>query len=65
MHAIEYYRKKAGISQKKLAEELKVTQGAISQWERGVTFPSIDKLPELAKILKCNINELINNLSRR
>lgn len=55
---IENLRKKINISQSELAERLGVTQGAISQWEKGVTSPVTDKLPELAKILQCSIADL-------
>ena len=61
MIAIERLRVKAGMSQQELANELNITQGAVSQWEKGVTAPSIDKLPELAKILNCSIDELLGN----
>ena len=55
---IEMLRKKANISQEEIAKRLNVTQGAISQWEKGITRPTADKLPELAKILGCTIDEL-------
>ena len=57
---IENLRKKINISQSELAERLGVTQGAISQWEKGVTSPVADKLPELAKILQCSIADLFD-----
>lgn len=58
MNAIEKYRKKIGISQSKLADILGVTQGTISQWEKGVTSPTVSKLPEIAKALNCGIPDL-------
>lgn len=56
--AIKKYREKAELSQIDVAESLGVTQGAVSQWEKGESNPSADKLPELAKILGCTIDEL-------
>ena len=56
--AIKKYREKAELSQIDVAESLGVTQGAVSQWENGESNPSSDKLPELAKILGCTIDEL-------
>ena len=41
-----------------LATLLEVDQTAVSQWETGVSAPRADKLPELAKILGCTIDEL-------
>lgn len=58
MNAIERIRKKLGISQEALAEKLAVTQSAISQWETGAAMPRADKLPELAKILECDVSDL-------
>ncbi|MGN1250747.1 MAG: helix-turn-helix domain-containing protein [Candidatus Spyradocola sp.] len=51
-------REKAGISQKHLAQSLGVTQGAVSQWEQDIAMPGADKLPRLARILGCTINDL-------
>ncbi len=58
---IENLRKKINISQSELAEQLGVTQGAISQWEKGITSPVADKLPELARILQCEISDLFED----
>lgn len=58
--AIERFRKKANISQVELAKKLGVTQGAISQWEKGIAVPQANKLPEIAKILNCSVDELVN-----
>ena len=58
MNAIENLRKNLGISQYTLAEKLDVTQSAISQWETGAAMPRADKLPELAKILGCEVSDL-------
>lgn len=54
-------RKKAGLSQKKLAEALGVTAGAVCQWEKGYAMPRIDKLIKLADLCGCTIDELIRN----
>lgn len=58
MNAIKEMRKAAGLSQEAVAEKLNVTQGAISQWETGQASPMMDKLPELARILGCDVSEL-------
>jgi Predicted transcriptional regulators len=46
------------MSQKELAGKIGVTQGAISQWEKGISSPKSDKLPILAQTLKCSIDDL-------
>jgi len=51
-------REAKGLTQDQLADALGVDQTAVSQWERGVTLPRADKLPELAKLLGCTIDEL-------
>jgi transcriptional regulator with XRE-family HTH domain len=58
MNAISRLRKKQGLSQVQLAEKLNITQGAVSQWEMGLSNPKSEILPELAKALNCTIDEL-------
>lgn len=58
MNTISRLRKKQGLSQVQLAEILNVTQGAVSQWEMGLSNPKSEILPELAKALNCTIDEL-------
>jgi transcriptional regulator with XRE-family HTH domain len=58
MNAISRLRKKQGLSQVQLAKKLNVTQGAVSQWEMGLSNPKSEILPELAKALNCTIDEL-------
>jgi transcriptional regulator with XRE-family HTH domain len=60
MLTIKKLRIKNNLSQAELAEKLHVTQGAISHWETAEATPNIEKLPELAKILNCTINDLFN-----
>jgi len=60
MFAIRLYREKLGLTQQELATRLNVTQGLISQWELGETFPGASKLPELAKLLGCTIDDLFD-----
>ena len=44
-------RKELGMTQKKLAEKLNVTDKAVSKWERGLNFPDLGLMEELAKAL--------------
>lgn len=63
MNAIIRLRKKQGLSQAQLAEKLNITQGAVSQWEMGLSKPKSEILPELAKALNCTIDELFKENS--
>lgn len=45
-------RKRAGISQKDIAAELKVTREAVSLWESGARTPSPSHLPGYLAILQ-------------
>lgn len=53
-------RKRAGLKQQDLADALGVTQAAVSEWERGRSRPEINKLPELAEVLGCNMEDLFS-----
>lgn len=52
-------RKKAGMSQEALAEQLHVTRQTISNWESGKSLPDIESLKALAQALNVPIERLI------
>lgn len=52
-------RAELGMTQKTLAEKIGVSQGAVAQWEAGLTGPRRTKWPELAKILQCSVADLL------
>lgn len=58
MFNIKELREKAGITQSLMAEKLSVTQACVAQWEQNKASPKSDKLPKLAEILNCSIDEL-------
>lgn len=49
---IREYRLKAGLSQRKLAEQLGRGKDAVSSWERGLSLPNVPRLLRMAKILE-------------
>lgn len=51
-------RKKAGLTQCELAEKLCVGQSTVAMWEIGEALPTADKLPKIAAILHCKIDDL-------
>ena len=55
---LKLLRIKADLSQSELADILGVTQSAVTNWERGNTQPSVDRLPKLAEVFGCTIDEL-------
>jgi len=46
-------------SQKDLAELLFVTEGAVSKWERGVSYPDISLISDICRVLEISEHELI------
>ena len=56
---IQTRRKALGMNQNQLAEKLHVTAKAVSRWERGVGFPSIELLQPLSDALGITIAELM------
>jgi transcriptional regulator with XRE-family HTH domain len=54
-------RKKNGLSQDELAQELGVTRQAVYKWESGNASPEIDKLKVLAKLFSVSFDYLLND----
>ena len=48
-------RKKQGFTQAELAEQLHVTDKAVSRWERGIGLPDINTLEPLANALQMTL----------
>ena len=49
----------AGLSVSNVMEALKVSDAAVYQWETGVTMPNGKRLPEIAKLYGCTVDELL------
>ena len=56
---LQELRKGRGLTQEELAEKLFVSRTAISKWESGRGYPSIDSLKEIARFFSVTIDELI------
>ena len=52
-------RKEKSLTQEELAEALYVSRTAVSKWESGRGYPSIDSLRELSRFFSVSIDELI------
>lgn len=55
---IKELRVAAGITQDELAIGMSVNQNSVSQWEHEISLPRTRQLPDLARLLGVNINEL-------
>ena len=53
-------RAEKGYTQESLAEELDISNRAISKWERGICLPDSAHMVELCKLLDVSINDLFN-----
>jgi transcriptional regulator with XRE-family HTH domain len=60
MIKIKELRLSVGLTQSELAEKLNVLQSTVAMWESGDNTPRTEKLPELAEILKCTIDDLFD-----
>ena len=52
-------REKAGLSVKQVMDALHVSDAAVYFWETGANAPSTKKLPDIAKLYGCTIDELL------
>lgn len=56
---ISTLRNHKGWTQKQLAEQLHITDKAVSKWERGLCFPDLSLLEPLATLLSVSVPELL------
>ncbi|MCD8053783.1 MAG: helix-turn-helix domain-containing protein [Lachnospiraceae bacterium] len=52
-------RKEKGMTQSALAEKMGVTDKAVSKWERDLSCPDVNSIPQLAEILGVSVDELM------
>lgn len=58
---IKELREAAKLTQKATAEKMNVRQSTVSMWETGEALPRSDKLPLLAKLLGCTVDDLFKD----
>ena len=58
---LQELRKQKRLTQEELAESLYVSRTAISKWEAGRGYPSIDSLKSIAKFFGVTIDELLSS----
>jgi putative transcriptional regulator len=55
---IQELRKERGLMQGFVAKQMGISQQLLSDWEKGRTYPRIDKAQKLAEVLGVGIEEL-------
>lgn len=58
-------RKEKGLTQRQLAEQLSVSDKAVSKWETAVSMPDVSLLLPLAEVLGVSVTELLIGERRR
>ncbi len=56
---IRDFRKKNDMTQEALADRLGVTYQSISRWENGTTYPDLELLPVISKVLGVSVDKLL------
>ena len=56
---ISALRREKGMTQLELAQQMGVTDKAVSKWERNLSFPDVASLPKLAEVLGTSVDELL------
>ena len=57
---LQELRKSKGLTQEELAEAIYVSRTAISKWESGRGYPSIDSLKEISNYFSVTIDDLLS-----
>ena len=57
---LQYLRKEKGLTQEALAEKLYVSRTAVSKWESGRGYPSIDSLKTIATFFGISVDQLLS-----
>ena len=58
MSELRVLRMAAGLTQKDLANIIKVDQSQVSAWETGRFAPRVGKIPKLAEALHCDVGQI-------
>ena len=58
---LQELRKKKGLTQEELAEQLYVSRTAVSKWESGRGFPNIESLKAISKYFSVSLDELLSS----
>lgn len=56
---LQFYRKRAGMTQEQLAEKLEVSRQTISKWEAGASYAEMEKILQLCDLFSCDMDTLL------
>lgn len=59
MNQFAVFRKKAALTQAEVAKVLNIDTSTVAKWETGSSLPRSDKLPVLARMYGCTLDELL------
>ena len=59
---IKYYRKKRGLTQEQLAFDIHTSAAYISNIERSIKKPSLQKIIQISEILEISVDELVGSI---
>ncbi len=54
-------RKDNNLSQERLADLLEVSRQAVSKWESGSSYPDMEKMKKMCKVLNCTLEDLLDD----
>lgn len=54
-------RKENNLSQEQFADKMNVSRQAVSKWESGSSYPDMDKILTMCKILNCKLDDLLDD----
>lgn len=58
---IAAFRKRSGMTQAALAEQINYSDKAVSKWERGESIPDVLTLVELSRVFQVSVDELLRD----
>jgi transcriptional regulator with XRE-family HTH domain len=58
---IKEKRTAKGLTQEQLAKLVNTDRSTVAKWETGGSLPRADKLPTLATVLDCSVDELLRD----
>lgn len=61
---VKQHRMRAGLRQEDIAEKLGIDRSTVAKWEAGESLPRADKLPQLARLLGCTVDDLLGDGER-
>ena len=58
---LQKLRKENNLSQEQLADKLNVSRQAVSKWESGSSYPDMEKLKSITKVLNCKLEDILDD----